>query len=487
MQLRAKTPLGWVIRGCLGFVALGLVGVCMLVGLGMFVVGRTTSGPNVASEAATPAASQPAEQPDAAAAPVQVSAAGELIVTSISAYKDRANYLHIVGTITNHNNQARGDIELEVRVEDAAGKSMLKESGDSIASAAFEPLLSTPGPGEAAPFAYVYDIGDEQADHYDVKIKRSKTISLTRPNVQVAGSRMIVKDSGDAYIVGELINMGATPVSVASLAGAAVDAQGVVVDVAKVEDAATYLAAAGDAQGFDRTPFQIPLSASIPSAGEWATATYVEAQAVDPRPAYTVSVSDAGASYTDAQGYFHVVGTIKNGGPSALGATLVAGVYAADGMVLAADTMNVPFDTLAPGAELPYDFSFNLSYGDQNRAAEVARSIVRIDPGLTEVRDVPAFSMTTTDDALAEEQSIWYATGSVVNPSDQPIVEADVVVAIFDPSGKLLGVAATQAFPDGDTIGKGETASYKTYFYAIPGLDMKDAVIKTYVQGYVGY
>ncbi len=47
---------------------------------------------------------------------------------------------------------------------------------------------------------------------------------------------------------------------------------------------AAYLAAAGDPQGFDRTPFLVAIDSSAPKGETWAT--YVEAHATDPQPAY---------------------------------------------------------------------------------------------------------------------------------------------------------------------------------------------------------
>lgn len=400
-----------------------------------------------------------------------------LSVAEVAGYKDRADYLHIVGRITNGTATALTAVQLQARALDAAGQDLLAEADDQ---ALFAPLIATLPPGASAPFRYTYDIGDAEAASYEVVVKTSEATALAGPELRVEHDQLIVKDADSTYIVGELVNMSATPVAVDALAAAVLDAQQRLVTADLAEDVAGYLAAAGDPQGLDRTPFLIALDSSAPKGQTWST--YVQAHATEPRPAYDVSFDAATVTAPDASGYIHLIGHITNNGSDAIETSLIAAIYGEDGAVLDADAQPTGFNMIGPGFALPYDFAFKVPEGGM---PPVAGTSVRIDPSQTAPSSAITVAMSSTDDVLEENAPFWFARGRAVNSSTQPVTTIDVVVTLVDGSGALLGVAPTRVYPDEDTLEPGASVAYETFFQAIPGTSMGDVRIVTLVQGYV--
>jgi hypothetical protein len=258
------------------------------------------------------------------------------------------------------------------------------------------------------------------------------------------------------------------------------DAQQHLLTANAAEDMASYLAAAGDSQGFDRAPFLIPLDSSSPKGETWSV--HIDARASDAQPTYAVSFATPTVTAPDAEGYIHLVGRFKNNGADTIDTTLIAALYGEDGTVLDADAQPAGFRYIAPGVELPYDLQFKLP--DDDDMPPIARSTIQIDLGETTVSTITPVAMTSADDALEERDSRWFATGHVVNNSAQAVDVVDVVVMLVDRSGTLLAVAETRAFPDADTLEPGQSVSYETFFHTIPGMSMNDVTIKTLVQGY---
>jgi hypothetical protein len=434
-----------------------------------------TSAPPPTSEPAATAAPM-ATQPPTAATP-QPTGDGTLSVAEVAGYKDRADYLHIVGRITNGTATALTAVQLQARALDAAGQDLLAEADDQ---ALFAPLIATLPPGTSAPFRYTYDIGDAEAASYEVVIKSSEATALAGPELRVEHDQLIVKDADSTYIVGELVNMSATPVAVDALAGAVLDAQQRLVTADLAEDVAGYLAAAGDPQGLDRTPFLIALDSSAPKGQTWST--YVQAHPTEPRPAYDVSFDAASVTAPDASGYIHLIGHITNNGSDPIETMLIAAIYGEDGTVLDADAQPTGFNVIGPGFGLPYDFAFKVAEGGM---PPIASTIVRIDPSQTTSSSATIVAMSSADNALEENAPFWFARGSAVNSSTQPVTMIDVVVTLVDGSGALLGVAPTRVYPDEDTLDPGASVAYETFFQAIPGTSMDDVSIVTLVQGYV--
>ena len=151
--------------------------------------------------------------------------------------------------------------------------------------------------------------------------------------------------------------------------------------------------------------------------------------------------------------------------------------------MLDADAQPSGFNVINPGFALPYDFAFKVPEGGM---PPIARTSVNIDPAQTLPSTIGTVAMSSADDTLEENSSFWFARGSAVNSSTQPVAMINVVVTLVDGSGALLGVAATRVFPNEDTLAPGASVAYETFFQAIPGLSIDDVKIVTLVQGEVG-
>ncbi len=170
--------------------------------------GGATSAPTATEVPTSVAATRPQQPPNPwpprrpQQTTPQPASDGTLSVAEVAAYKDSADYLHIVGRISNGTATALTAVQLQARALDAAGQDLLAEADDQ---ALFAPLIATLPPGASAPFKYTYDIGDAEAASYEVEVKDSETTTLASPELRVEHDKLIVKDADSIYLVGELV------------------------------------------------------------------------------------------------------------------------------------------------------------------------------------------------------------------------------------------------------------------------------------------
>jgi hypothetical protein len=467
------------------FAIVAVIAALALAGLACGGGAAPTETPVRATKAPAPTATQ---APKPTAKPTQAIAAGELVVVNQFLFKDSTGYFHVVGEVHNDTEKALTDIELTVEVKDKDGQTLLKDSSDSPADTqTFSPLLYTLGPGETSPYDYYFFTEAGEPDQYAVTVTGQHTGEVNRANLKVENAQLSSDGSGSLYLTGELVNQGDKPVQIHSLAGAVLDKDNSLVAANAYGPVSRYLLPAGDANQYDRTPFRVRIDDPGDVATQWAT--YWDADEVDPIDTYDINL-DPQNNYFDTYSSLHLVGNVTNNSDQTLSISLLAGLYADDGIVLDADTWTAPF-YLAPGESLPYSFDYFSSLNrNPDEANKASRSTVQVDPYWTSTTSFEFVPLETQNDEGGldgdEQDQIWKFSGEVTNTSDKDLSSLLVVVGVYD-GDNLVATNWTSVYPpEGqDTVAASDTVPYEVSVYLDPKEDGTKFTFQTFVQGNV--
>ncbi len=438
-------------------------------------------GFGAATDRPSPGGVESASAPSVSSLPAE-----EIAILSQTAFLDRWGRLHIVGEIRNDSAQPLTGIELEVEITDAGGNSLLVDaSGNRVPALRFAPMLVTLAPGEAAPFAYAYDMRLGTPDAYRVSVAAYRSGAAERANLTVEHLTLTDDGRGMLYLTGEILNVGGEWARIHALAGGVLDSDGVLLSADWTLVFMTMLAPAGDIGGRDRTPFVIQLP--HPGASARTPALYVDADLAAPPPDLPVAVDNTNA-YFDQYGAYHIVGALTNQTAQPLDLVLVAGLYAADGTVLDAAAQPLPV-TLSPGERLPFDLStFTSLEFNPALSARLMSHAVRVDPGRAASPAAVPLRLSTRDDRLAREGNALVVRGMAVNVSAVPLGRITVLATLVDEAGAPLASGYAYVFPraGAGSIGPGEALPYEIRLELPPDLDVGATQVVTFAQGVGG-
>lgn len=408
----------------------------------------------------------------------------DVVVTDVFGYQDTGgffSYYHLVGNIYNGTDTAVTHVELTISIKDASGQTLLKDDADNpVETVVINPLLWTLQPGQSAPFAYLLNMEEGKPETYEAKVANFIPTDAKEVKVEVQNDQMVKGDDGTVYIVGELVNLGETAVELNTMAGAALDSDRHVVAANSYAAMAGYLAPAGDASGNDRTAFRISMSGPAPTAKSGAV--YIDAEPVRTEKAPDLELS-APSFYLDEAGYTHVVGSVTNKADEAVEVLILAGLYAADGTVLDADSAYLPY-ALEPGQSVPYHFNhFSGVDNVLGQSDKLDQAKVRVVSALANnYEHVSLESRNTTQEQMGGN---WHFSGEAVNNSGQRLSWATVVVAVYDQQGQLLATSDTDIYGENSIIEPQEATAYQLDLDMPAGIDPAKITVKTYVQGLV--
>jgi hypothetical protein len=454
--------------------------------------GRTTATPAVISPAPeipgpthTPRSETAVPQP--ATQQVGGIVAGEVEVRYTSSYVDNYGYYHVVGEVFNSTELTANNIEISVRVVDAAGQSVITDSsGQSVESVITSALLFSLAPGEGSPFDIdFYAAGSDTGSwRYEAAATWLSATSVDRGSLKVQNDQIATDEFGTIYVTGELANLGNEPVLVTSLAAALLGQEDTVRAAGSSYTFARYLAAAGDASGLDSTPFVMTLDGPVDGYSE--ASFYWESAPTDPIENPGMLEVALINNYVDVAQRVNLVMYVTNHGNEIVNVSLVAGLYDAGGGVLDAASVVAPL-YVQPGETLPVTIDY---FSRVNTIQADAQSLdhfrVQVDPYWTDSGDWDVVSLET--DSETNEffgDGIVTFGGQVANISDRAISSATLILAIYDGEGNLVTSNWTNVFPDGEFVSPGQSMPFNITLYLPPGADTSAYSFLTFVQGYL--
>ena len=403
--------------------------------------------------------------------------AGELGVAYVSGYQDLMEAWMVVGLVCNNTSGAVANIELAVELFDQAGQSLYKK--DQVYTA-----LEKVGPGEASPFSL--GIFENLAAPATVKaeITSSTDVDLRRAALDTRGVLTTVDANGNLHITGELVNPGAAPVKVNSLAGAIFDGTGRLVAADYASVLIRYLAPGGSG------PFRITMYGTKEQVTRIeAYQLYFDAETTEPQAFLIDAERDLAplTSYQDSYGQFHLVGEITNNGSQNIGARLLATIYDETGNVVDASSVDTAISAIRSGETIPYEFNYWGPLDSQGQdTAQAARFTVQVDPTWTWTTDAELLELATRNDANTWDENQGTFSGEVVNDSGQAVESAVVMVAIWSKAGQPTAgqLAATgHAYAEiKDQLAAGEAAAYTVFVPVFAGFNIDNYEYKIVVK-----
>lgn len=372
-----------------------------------------------------------------------------IYIEEVNGYRDDSGSLHIVGLVTNYTDRVVDNIEVEIEILDANESSLFVE----VTSVS----LYTLAPGETTPFSYwVYDDLPD-ANSYVATVVGQGASEVERATVNIEGVLLVVDDSGDLHLTGNLINNTETPIDIRGLAAATFEENGDLYTADSHSVLIRHLDPGEDG------PFRVTMTGpeeGSSNINEYEI--YVDAETADPVDSFDLVFSESHYNYSDTYDSFHLVGEITNNHDEYLTISIIAAIYDEMGNVIDAATTDIPTFSIAPGETLPYDFQY---WGPLNYKAGTVDSAssytVQWDPYWTWTSTSEYSDLTTQNDT--NEVSSYQITfkGEVLNNSGEEVDGATVIVSLYDvESGELVAMGYGGIF---DTIGTNETAEYTVW------------------------
>jgi hypothetical protein len=411
-------------------------------------------------------------------------AEGGLVISDTNAFVDAYGTYRVVGMLVNTSNTILTSINLTIEIRDAAGNSLLNDTGTSAQSKIFQPMLFTLGPGEGSPFEYSYDTSGGMPASYIVTVTGEQPGSATRADLTAENVQLVDNGSGWYYLTGELVNKGTQWAHANNLAGGVLDSSNKILSADWSTIFVSELAPAGDPTGADRTPFII----NFPNPGLSVTppwSLYWDADVSDSAGKYPMSVTITN-EYIDQYGGHHVIGWVQNQSDQALNSFVVAGLYNQEGNVLDASFSPLPSAVMANGS-MPFSVStFANVDSNPEQAAQVRTYTAQIDPWNTTPPMDNYIDLVSTRETVERDGATWILDGTVTNNSGKELNRITVIASILDAQNNLVAMEYTTIFPSGTVIAKGESNSYSVPIFLDPTMDSSEYTTSITAVGEIG-
>jgi len=360
--------------------------------------------------------------------------AGEVGVTMVNFYQNFYDSWVVAGTLMNNTDRELSNIEVEVKALDLNGNVLYTEVGYAA--------LYNLAPGESTPFSLGIWEDLPGVTDFSASVVGYNTSDFERALVEIKGERMVQGD-GYIYVTGEVVNSNNYPVQVWDVAAAVYDNDGSVVAAGADVVALSYLAPG------ESGPFRIAMDSPASETelnNDFTLFTNIEV--AEPVTSFKLAFLEE-TLYTDSDGYFHLVGAMKNDSDTNLSISLVAAVYDEAGDILDADSLDLPVYSVAPGELMYYDFdSWNALNGAGDSDSPVYSYKIFTDYGWTWETDTVYATLSTLDGGFKYDP-YWGVTfsGQVMNDSGASVEGGAVIIALRDKaSGDLLAVGSEYLF-----------------------------------------
>lgn len=404
---------------------------------------------------------------------------GTVSIVQSDLYRDNFGDYQITGLLFNGTAQGIAKIKLEVRASDKNGRSVVtNQIAEVVEVAEVAPLLERVAPNSYAPFAVVINAGVPVT--YSVAVKSYQPDKKPFATVQLENAQLWHDGDGNHFVVGELVNTGAQTVTVEQVAGAVLDAEGLVRAAGRAAFWSEYLLPAGDAEGRERAPFSAWIYGPFKTYP--ALAVYPLAAEGTPREAlaYQLTLTHR---FVDSGGWYHLVGQLTNTGSVTASVEVLGGLYDAAGRVVDAYKLYTPL-AAGPGESVPFDLAgFEAVAHLDSLADQVATCRLLVNPGgILTWRNV--YALPTRNLRLVEKQAggSWHFAGGVDNTRGKPISSAKVVVALYDAEATLVGVGFASAYGSSGKIAAGSATKFDVYVQVDPALDASTLTYRAFAQ-----
>ena len=389
------------------------------------------------------------------------------------------------GIIRNDSDKPLNGLELTVELRDSNGKSLLLEGEKVVESLPGSTMFYTIQPGESTPFDFYTSIETGVPTDYVVTVTNSYVGEiLTRPEFSIENAILSEGEDGKYYITGELVNKSSKSVYISTIAGTLLDDDDNLVATSDSYNHSYMLAANGDQNAMDRTPFSLDIDAPTDgSFSQWDIfIESYEQEGFELAPIYIEFTNN----YFDEWDDFHIVGTLTNQGDVTYYTSLVAGLYDSDEMVLDAGTSSVSA-YLAPGETVPFDISYFSVLGfDDTYRDSLSTFTVQIDPYWTYEVDYQLVDLSVANESVTFDQyGMWTIKGDVTNSTSQNLSSATIMVGLFDTDGNLMATNYAYIYPEKEVFAPGETLSFEAYVWIDPDVDPATYQHDFLVQGVV--
>jgi hypothetical protein len=394
----------------------------------------------------------------------------ELAVDMVQGYQDAYGSWIVVGLVTNYTDRDVDSIEVEV--------SILDEDGNDLYTDAAWVFLYKLAPGETTPFRMAVSEDLVGVDSFSAEIVGKSTAEIDRAEIEVRGVSMIIDDSGNIHISGEIVNTGTEPADIDDVAAATFDKNGQIVTA----DASTVYISYLDPG--ESGPFRI--------------FTYGPAEGVETITDQTVylnanvgeQIADIPLSFGEHRAYLdhwdtvHLMGEIENKGEEPLSVILVGAFYDEDGNVLDAESYSLPVD-LAPGEMLPFDLNTGWTALENKTGMmeRVSRYLILWDSGWTWTSSETTIDIKTANDEQEFVDEGITFTGQIVNNSGETLDKAVVIISVRDKAtGELIATDYGSVYDD---LAPGDKADYyvRIEFEADSGYDESNVEYLITVKG----
>ena len=391
-------------------------------------------------------------------------------VTKINLFEDHYGGQHIVGEIRNDNFFPTQSIILKIRITDADGKTILKDSkGKPIKEVLFRPFLKILFPGESSGFNYSLSPMMGTAVAYEVTFSSAVKVDAERADVWIEHAQIQKSLYGTSFLIGELVNHGIQPAEIEGLGAAILNESGKVLDANAASDMVQYLAPAGDPRNMDRGAFAIPLRGSFGSDFKWEPFLSAVIAPVKPSPPLQISISNP---YVDSLGYFHLAGMIENLGSNQLSFPMIGSVQDSEGTVLDATDYYLPVD-LPAGSEMPFDLvDWKVINNNLSLQNLISKTQIQIDPSRTinSSRRYWNLFLSNVEEQM-NDQWVWTFQGRVNNFWTETFQKIVVIVSIFNSKNELVATNFQRIYPINPLVSLGRNAHFDLEIHLNPNTD----------------
>ena len=379
----------------------------------------------------------------------------DLQLTNVQLFHSSSGSLYAGGTVRNNSDLPLSNIRVEI--------SVLDENSQALFSGIVRTSPERVAGHSMAIFTYPLTLVKGNPTQIIAKILEASENKEKLANVTVNTQKILNNSSGKFYLLGTFTNNETQPIELENAAAIGYDNSGLIVAISNQSVNSRYLASG------DTTSFRIELDSN-----NTITLGDVLVQGVKITQITPVTISYSAASnfsfYSDSNGYFHLIGEVKNTGAEPINIGAISSLFSSDGTLLDVSGYSAPFSYVLPGQTASLDFSdFPIVSGDPTLAKTVANFSIQTDYGDTRIFPGKILSPKVIQTEATINQNQITLNGSVTNDTGEDLTEVIILAQLKDQNNKLIGVGSTTLF---NLIKRGQSSNFTIYISASLDLEL---------------
>jgi len=364
------------------------------------------------------------EQQEEELAPALEVTGEEIVILSSNASQDIFGEWSIHGLMQNTADYPVGVVEIRLEALNAGGNLLYE---NTIFSASYGIT-----PDGIFPFHINTLERFDEIDKITAEVVNLQRFEADVASVEISSVSHSINDSGDALIVGEIVNNSDHQVYIHTVAGALFDLND------EILVAATCDVCVKDLAPGESGPFRILLIGfSLQESNISEQAIYLFAENVPTIPAPNVTVADSFYGFTDMMNNVHVFGEITNTNSDPISVSLLGTAYDSNGNMVNAARYSLPFPYISAGETVPFELVFGGPYTTPDIQSW------NIQPEMTTEQQAAAdyFSLPTTNSEFKAVGGLGSFTGVVENATEQTLSQVTVILVLRQKStNKIVGI-----------------------------------------------